>query len=408
MRRRRRLLGGRRGRTFDLLVDTFLLLAVLVVVGTGILVDRHDLNEFGPHRWSGYAMTGFAAIHILRHRRALVRFWLRRDRRRTAARIPAELRGDARSTRPAPSARPATGTEPVRAADHDSERVTLAVPATDGVSRRRLLGGTAAAAVGAVGGWFGRATVAPPPFEGGDVGEYYHRESSLGIGAMVSSLLDWGRSPGRYRPRLGTPVIPLPEPVEPPTTLVDTFATRRSLRSYADRPLRLDELAWLTYAAAGRTNRNGWRTAPSAGALFPVETYLAVRDVEGLEPGLYRVVVEEAALELVRDRSVANDLVVAGLGQDFLKEAPVVVVLTGLFQRSRFKYHERAYRYVLVEVGHIGQNLCLAAEAAGMGTCVVGSFLDSQLNDLLRIDGRKEAALSIIAVGPKETAGSAP
>lgn len=395
--RRRRLLGGRRGRTIDLLVDTFLLLATLVVVATGILVDRHDLNEFGPHRWAGYAMAVFAGVHVLRHRRALFRFWFRRHRHPTAARVRAPL------------------PDPVRRADGASagepgdERDLMALGAPGGVSRRRLMAGSAAAAVtGAVGGWFGRVAVAPPPFEGADVGEYYHRESSLGIGAMVSSLLNWGRSPGRYRPSLGTPVVSLPKPSAPDITLAETFATRRSLRSYAERPMRADELAWLVYAAVGETNGNGWRTAPSAGALFPVETYVAVRAVEGVAPGLYHVVVEDGALEIVRDRSVANDLVVAGLGQDFLREAPVVVVLTGFFQRSRFKYHERAYRYVLVEVGHVGQNLCLAAEAAGMGACVVGSFLDGQLNDLLRIDGRQEAALSIIAIGPKDRDRSTP
>jgi SagB-type dehydrogenase family enzyme len=98
---------------------------------------------------------------------------------------------------------------------------------------------------------------------------------------------------------------------------------------------------------------------------------------------------------------VAGDLMIAGLGQDFLRTAPVVVILTGLFQRTRWKYHERHYRYVCWEGGHIAQNLYLAAEAAGLGACMVGAFLDGMANDLLRIDGRQEAALGLIALGPR-------
>ncbi|MDH5290528.1 MAG: nitroreductase family protein, partial [Acidimicrobiia bacterium] len=87
--------------------------------------------------------------------------------------------------------------------------------------------------------------------------------------------------------------------------------------------------------------------------------------------------------------------------QGFLGDAPAVLVLTGLFQRTRWKYRARYYRYVCWEAGHIAQNVYLAAEAAGLGACVVGAFVDSRLNGLLDIDGRAEAALGLIAVGPR-------
>ena len=116
---------------------------------------------------------------------------------------------------------------------------------------------------------------------------------------------------------------------------------------------------------------------------------------------MYHVNVRDQSLEMVKRGSVAGNVMVAGLGQGFLAEAPVVFILSGFFQRSRWKYHERHYRYVSWEAGHVAQNICLASEAAGLGACVVGSFLDGSLNDLLNIDGREEAALGLIAVGPR-------
>ena len=128
---------------------------------------------------------------------------------------------------------------------------------------------------------------------------------------------------------------------------------------------------------------------------------MAVSRVEGIDPGVYHVDVRAQALEPVRSGSVAGDLMVAGLGQDFLRRAPAVLVLTGVFQRSRWKYRERHYRYVCWEGGHVTQNVYLAAEAAGLGACMVGAFLDGMVNDLIRVDGRREAALGLIALGPR-------
>ena len=161
------------------------------------------------------------------------------------------------------------------------------------------------------------------------------------------------------------------------------------------------ELAWVISAATGVTSANGYRTAPSAGALYPIETYVAANRVEGIDAGLYHVDVRAQSLERVRAGSVAGDLMIAGLGQDFLRQAPAVVVLAGLFQRTRWKYRERHYRYVCWEGGHVAQNVYLAAEAAGLGACMVGAFLDGSVNDLLRIDGRHEAALAVMALGPR-------
>jgi SagB-type dehydrogenase family enzyme len=251
-------------------------------------------------------------------------------------------------------------------------------------------------------GWWGRAVSSPNPYGGGDVGVFYHRESSLGLRSSLRSILDWGSRPPGYKTISGAARTALPVVADPPQTpLVETLRNRRSRRDYTERALTAHELSWIVTSATGITSPgNGRRVAPSGGALYPVETYVAAHRIEGIEPGLYHVDVRGPVLEQVRPGSVAGDLFVAGLGQDFLREAPLVLVLSGVFQRSRWKYHERHYRFVCWEGGHISQNVYLAAEAAGLGACFVGSFLDGPLNDLLRVDGHEEAALGLIAVGP--------
>ncbi|MEO0986474.1 MAG: SagB/ThcOx family dehydrogenase [Cyanobacteria bacterium J06639_14] len=118
-----------------------------------------------------------------------------------------------------------------------------------------------------------------------------------------------------------------------------------------------------------------------------------VHRVEGLESGLYHHAIEHHKLELVKPGDLRQPLIKAGLNQDFLGEAQVCFVVSGIFQRTRWKYHERTYRYVLTEVGHLGQNFYLAATALGLGVCCIGAFFDDPLNQLLDIDGQEEAAL---------------
>jgi SagB-type dehydrogenase family enzyme len=244
--------------------------------------------------------------------------------------------------------------------------------------------------------------ISPDPYGGGDVGLFYHQQSSLGPRGLLRSLTGWGSRPAPYKAVAGGAAVALPaaRPL-PELSVGQALYQRRSLRRYRDRMLTAHELAWLVHAATAITSGDGYRTAPSAGALYPIETYVAVSRVQGIDAGLYHVDVRAQALEPVRAGPVAGDLMIAGVGQEFLRQAPAVFVLTGVFQRARWKYRERHYRYVCWEGGHLAQNLYLAAEAAGLGACMVGAFLDRMLNDLLRIDGRHEAALGLVAVGPR-------
>ncbi len=144
---------------------------------------------------------------------------------------------------------------------------------------------------------------------------------------------------------------------------------------------------------------HGLRSAPSAGALYPIEVYLVVHRVEGLKPGLYHYGVRDHALELVRASDLRGEIVRHGLMQEFLGQANLVLVFTAIFQRLRWKYQERTYRYALLEAGHLGQNVYLAATSMGMGACAVGAFLDDDLNAMLGVDGQHEAAIYMLSVG---------
>jgi len=172
------------------------------------------------------------------------------------------------------------------------------------------------------------------------------------------------------------------------------------VRDYAAESLSLEEMSRLLHAAQGITEpRWSFRAAPSAGALYPIELYAVAHDVVGLDSGLYHYAVQEHELELLRRGDLRGAITQAGLWQSFLGQAGVCFVLSAIFQRTRWKYRERTYRYVMLEAGHVGQNLYLAATSMGLGTCAVGAFLDDQLDDLLGLDGEGEAALYILSVG---------
>jgi SagB-type dehydrogenase family enzyme len=355
-------------------LDVVLLGAAVVAFLTGLLVDRLDLNQFALHRWAGYVLAALVAVHVAMH----WKFFL----------VPFGSRRRAATT---PPQRAAAGVTPAA-----SEHVR------SGPARRAALAAAVAGVVGAAAGWFVKTEISPDLYNGGDVGLFYHRESSLGLRGLLRSVVNWGSRPASYKRVAGGATVALPAALPLPELSVgQALQQRRSLRRYRDRMLTSQELAWLVHAATAITSTAGYRTAPSAGALYPIETYVAVSRVEGIDVGLYHVDVRAQALEPVRAGSVAGDLMIAGLGQDFLRKAPAVFVLTGLFQRTRWKYHERHYRYACWEGGHVAQNVYLAAEAAGLGACMVGAFFDGMLNDLLRIDGRREAAVGLVAVGPR-------
>lgn len=179
---------------------------------------------------------------------------------------------------------------------------------------------------------------------------------------------------------------------------------RRSLRKYSTEPVSLEHLAFMLWASQGITGQAGkylFRTAPSGGALYPVETYISVHSVQGLNAGLYHFAAEHFVLDRLTEQDAAEAVTRACLDQKFMARAAVVFLWTGIFRRTMSKYGDRGMRYILLDAGHICQNLLLAAEAVGCGGCPIGAFYDGELNDLLQIDGEEESILYAASVGKK-------
>ncbi len=194
--------------------------------------------------------------------------------------------------------------------------------------------------------------------------------------------------------------IQLPEPRhESPVSLEETLLERRSVRSYQDEPLSLSEASQLLWAAQGITEpARGFRTAPSAGALFPLETFLVVRRTEGLSPGVYRYLPGSHELELVQAGDISDALTAAALRQAFVRQAAANIVLAGVYARTAGRYGDRAVRYVHMEAGHVGQNVALQAVALGLGTVMIGAFQDDEVARVVGMAAEEEP-LYIIPVG---------
>jgi len=180
----------------------------------------------------------------------------------------------------------------------------------------------------------------------------------------------------------------------------DSIKTRRSLRDYAKEPLSLRELSTLLFATQGITS--GYkRAAPSAGALYPIETYLAVNNVEGLAKGLYHYLPQEHSLVIVKPGDFSREIRKYCLDQDPLENAAVNFIWSAVFERTTKKYEERGLRYIFMEAGHISQNLYLQANSMGLGVVAIGAFDDEKINQLLDIDSEKESVIYINSVGKK-------
>lgn len=196
-------------------------------------------------------------------------------------------------------------------------------------------------------------------------------------------------------------IIELPKPSQAGQySLGQLMQQRRSLREYSPGPLSLTEVGQLLWAAQGITHSHGLRTAPSAGALYPLELYVVAGNVTGLEAGVYHYQIHKhrLALQVAGDRRKA--LGRAAYMQTWLSEAPVVFVFSANYKRTSKKYGKRAQRYVHMEVGHAAQNLFLQAEDLDLGTVVVGAFFDDEVAELLQLPAGF-APLALMPAGKK-------
>lgn len=183
-----------------------------------------------------------------------------------------------------------------------------------------------------------------------------------------------------------------------PVSLEAALAQRRSLRGFADKPLTAAEAGQLLWAAQGLSGAEGRRTAPSAGATYPLVLYLVTGRVDGLAAGIYRYHPQGHRLAAVAAGDLRAGLAAATRGQNWVGSAPVLVIIAAEPARTAARYGSRAERYVAIEAGAAAQNLLLQAEALGLGGTVVGAFDEAGLRALVPL-AEAEQPLAVIAVG---------
>ena len=235
------------------------------------------------------------------------------------------------------------------------------------------------------------------------IGERFHYETSLTWRGVLGDMFrDKPKKPPQYKTYPGSKKVQLPKPKYRGMVLEDAITERRSVRNYSTEAISMAQLSQLLFSAQGATGKmygQSLRSAPSAGALYPFEIYLVVNNVQDLAQGIYHYSVLDHALELIKAGDFRDQITDAGLKQEMLGTAGATFVLSAIFDRIRHKYGERGLRYVYMEAGHISQNIYLQAVSLGLGSVSVGAFLDERVNRLIDVDGRKEAAVYLHAVG---------
>lgn len=227
----------------------------------------------------------------------------------------------------------------------------------------------------------------------------YHINSSHQIHQLISKPFD------HY---LGYPRVMLPREFEPTQqSFEDILVSRRSMRYFSAESISLKSIAKILYLSGGitasQTDREGitWflRPCPSGGGLYPIDLYLVALRVEDIPKGLYFYFPKDHCLEQVYTEDLAEKLKQATYLHETIEQAAAVIVLCARFLRIKFKYAERAYRFVLLEAGHIAQNILLTSQAEGLGSLVVGGFADDILNEILRVDGVRDAVVYMVVIG---------
>jgi len=194
-------------------------------------------------------------------------------------------------------------------------------------------------------------------------------------------------------------IIILPEPKNTGSMSVEeALLERRSNRNYKDEALTLAEVSQLLWAAQGITHPGGYRTTPSAGALYPLEIYVVAGNVKGLPVGIYKYRPQGHELEMVAGGDVRADLCAAAIDQECIEDGAAVLVFAAVYERTTGKYGERGVRYVHIEAGHAAQNVYLQAVSLGLGTVIVGAFDNDGVERLMQMAG-DEQVLCIMPVG---------
>jgi SagB-type dehydrogenase family enzyme len=230
----------------------------------------------------------------------------------------------------------------------------------------------------------------------------FDMKAPLGCIALIWVLTLTAGSPALHseKPGLqaGSITVALPDPQYRSTiTLPELLSSRRSIRRFLDKPVPLAAVSKLLWAAQGITNERGFRTAPSAGALYPLEMFIVTGPAPDLVAGMYRYEPKGHQLLRILSGDFRARLSETALNQTAIRDAPLTVVISAVFQRTQKKYINRGSQYVYIEVGHAAQNLILQAESLELGTVPIGAFHDDKIASLLNLT--KEKPLYLIPVG---------
>ena len=237
---------------------------------------------------------------------------------------------------------------------------------------------------------------------GMSIGQRFHYETSFGDEGYKGTEIGWGEKVPLYKKYEVDKKIVLPAPELVGMNVEKAIRTRRSVRYYADQPVTPEQLSQILLSANGITeDSDGWefRAAPSGGALYPVEIYVVVSNVDTIADGLYHFQVSDSSLEMIRKGNLDKQLHLAANEQEAVGSSALTLVLTARFNRSTTKYGDRGYRYTYIEAGAVCENVYLQANSLGLGTVAIGAFNDDMLNRFLEIDGLDEAALLIMPIG---------
>ncbi len=230
----------------------------------------------------------------------------------------------------------------------------------------------------------------------------------------TDSMGKWGRVKSDQKKRLPAPLIQKPYPKDAKligliaperltigkVPLIDVIRSRKSRRTFIEEPLNLEELSFLLWATQGIHSiiGNGQatrRTVPSGGARHPFETYLCINNVKGLKPGLYRYLAVEHKLCLLCEDSEDPTKII----KTPIQKAPVIFIWTVIPYRSEWRYGLFSHKTIVQDSGHLCQNLYLASEAIGGGTCAVGAYIQKRVDEFIGVDGEEEFTIYVARVG---------
>jgi SagB-type dehydrogenase family enzyme len=235
------------------------------------------------------------------------------------------------------------------------------------------------------------------------IGDNFQTETKYIRNKSPEGNLDWANKPEIYKSYPSGKTIQMSSQFQEATiSFAEVLQKRKSIRTFSTQPLSKVDLAFLLWASTGiQRIEHGYefRTSPSAGALYPIETYIVANNVEDLEKGLYHYNIKNHLLEEIKLGNFGDNLAHAALDQEMCADASAVFIWTAVFRRSKWKYSQRAYRYIYLDAGHIAQNLALAAASISCGSCECGAFFDDELNLIVGIDGTEESTICLSVVG---------